>query len=694
MSMAHQDLRNWGPHKVEELIEFKEGQTYEEIYKNIIDKFPKTSMEYASSMAMSLSVPELEDRCVWDGGVGIPPQCGGGAAPVAGGQAEFADDADEEYHKFLNDSARCEKNKIVPFEFYLLFGGKKQKIHVLGKLNAQHPEIGKHVTKIKEFVKEEWNCNYCTKYTGEASVYFDQKGPIPFRGLVAHEKDKKPGDSFLKDGSRNEIRTNARKETYKMLKYASTTLDAYNWYPVVVDGDGVQLTDKVENEEFGKNIFKKTGNSGGYRHYNYCQPCSLPRQDKAMINTYSRALKEFTPMFIQMLSRFKDMRGLEDSLTLLLKVIDESAHASVIKNAVVWFRSIINMINTKYGGRMLNQMSLNDQLNIITVAIFNTRPEEGSDGMVIPWYSQISKSVLDLLEKAKNEKAMKKMLEDRFSPENYRRPTAPPKLKTLQEGNDVFKNMQNTLMTVSQLSRCNGFHDIKGISKPDDGITDAMRAMELMCGKRNEMTKRKDKYGGFASRAQHGPKVVETLNINTMSELIKAIKTGKIHEVEVDTYKGSPMVVVDTNLDPSMLKVQHLYGVYQGVVSGNSYFTNTISTYPGHDGFIDVEAVYDCNLEGASWHNIMFIPRNARAEYIAKPVPWNPTFPEFLSVKGYKHSATFEGFVKTTKVITPESMENFAYGLSTTVTKPTTGELSVKMRFRINGIAIITIDKY
>ena len=52
------------------------------------------------------------------------------------------------------------------------------------------------------------------------------------------------------------------------------------------------------------------------------------------------------------------------------------------------------------------------------------------------------------------------------------------------------------------------------------------------------------------------------------------------------------------------------------------------------------------------------------------------------------------GFVNTTKVITPDTMENFAYGLSTTVTKPTTGELSVKMRFRINGNMIITIDKY
>ena len=268
MSMSHQNLCNWGPHKVEELIEFKEGQTYEEIYKNIIDKFPATPLEYAYGMAMSLSVPELESQCVWDGGVGIPPQCGGGAAPVAEAQAEVPDGSDEEYYKFLNDSARCEKNQIVPFEFYLLHEGKTQKIHVLGKLNTQRPEIGKHVTNIKEFVKKEWNCNYCTNYIGIVSTYFDQKGPIPFRGVAAHEKDKKPGDSFLKDGSRNELRTNARKENYEMLKCASTpvnTQDAYgnfnsddniyNWYPVVVDGNGVQLVGTVENGEFGQHIF-------------------------------------------------------------------------------------------------------------------------------------------------------------------------------------------------------------------------------------------------------------------------------------------------------------------------------------------------------------------------------------------------------------------------------------------------------
>ena len=492
-----------------------------------------------------------------------------------------------------------------------------------------------------------------------------------------------------------------------MLKCASTpvnTQDAYgnfnsddnifNWHPVVVDGDGVQLTDKVENGEFGQTIFKKTGKSGGFRHYNYCQPCSLPKHDKSIVNTYSRALKEFTPLFIQMLSRFRDMRGLEDSLKLLLKLIDESANASVIKNSVVWFRSIINMINTKYEGRTLNQMPLNDRLNIITIAIFNTRPEEGSDGMVIPWYSQISKSVLDLLENARNEEAMRTMLEDRFSPKKYRRKTAPPKLKTLQEGIDIFKDMQNTLMTVPELSKFDGFHYIKGISKPDDGITDAMRAMELMRGKRNEMAKRKDKYGGFASRAQHGSKVVETLNINTMSELIDAIKRGKIDKVEVDPYMGCPMVVVDTNIDPSLLKVEHLFGVYLNVFSGNGYFTNTGDYFRSSNSFIDVEAVYDCNLGGARWHNIVFIPKKARAEYIAKPVPWNTTFPEFLSAKGHKHSATFEGFVNTTKVITPDSIENFAYGLSSTVRKPTTGELSVSMRFRINENKIFTINKY
>ena len=73
--MTHQDLRNWGPHKVEELIDFKEGQTYEEIHKNIIDKFPTTPIEYAYKMAMSLSVPEPKCQCIWDADVGIPPQC-------------------------------------------------------------------------------------------------------------------------------------------------------------------------------------------------------------------------------------------------------------------------------------------------------------------------------------------------------------------------------------------------------------------------------------------------------------------------------------------------------------------------------------------------------------------------------------------------------------------------------------------
>ena len=310
--------------------------------------------------------------------------------------------------------------------------------------------------------------------------------------------------------------------------------------------------------------------------------------------------------------------------------------------------------------------------------------------MVIHWYSQISKNVLDLLEKARDEKSMKKMLEERFSPVQYRRKTAPPKKHHLEKGMSLFGTMKNTLMTTGQLSEFRCAHFIRGTSPEDDDgtTTDAMRAMLEM----ERQIKKKDKYGSFASRTENGGKVEETLNPTSLNELIDMIKTGKIHKLEVNTNFGTPMVVVDTNLDKSLLKVEHLFGVYSGTYTGKGYFTNTKYN---HDDYTEIDMVYSCNLSGSRAHNIMFVPKNARAEYIAKPVPWNPTFPEFLSTKAFHHSATFEGFVNTTKIITPDSPVNFAYGLSTSVTKPTTGELSVAILFKINGNhKVFTIDKY
>lgn len=67
------DLKNIIHEKLEEAINYKKEQTYEEIYKNIMDKYPKTPIQYAQAIAISLSEPETQGHCIWDGNVGIPP---------------------------------------------------------------------------------------------------------------------------------------------------------------------------------------------------------------------------------------------------------------------------------------------------------------------------------------------------------------------------------------------------------------------------------------------------------------------------------------------------------------------------------------------------------------------------------------------------------------------------------------------
>ena len=613
------------------------------------------------------------------------------------------EERDQDFYGFIDASM---KQKINPFKYTGKFDGETKTVYYLGKMDMTKSEVKARRKKIMEKVYCEWNCNYCRDYIGKVCLYFDQNGPIVFRGVKTSEQDS-CCIPCIEDHSKHQMRTKARIEAQKMFKFANSPVNPwdqygnftpdrnmYNWHPVLLDWVSYPHAGETD-AVFEKTLFTRGCHHGkdesgsSFKHYTYCQPDDIVPLEADLVKRYAPSLKEFTPLFLQMLSRFKDMRGLEDSLRLLLKLIDESAHASAIKNSVLWFVDIINLINTKYDGHLLNQMPVSDRIHIITTAIFKTRPEEGTDGMVIHWYSQISKNVLDLLEKARDETSMKTMLEERFSPVQYRRKTAPPKKHHLEKGISIFGNMKNTLMTTGQLSKFPGAHFIRGTSPEDDGTTDAMRAMMEM----GRQIKKKDKYGSFANRSEKGRKVEESLNPTTLNELIHMIKSGKIHKLEANTNYGTPMVVVDTNLDPSLLQVEHLFGVYAGTFSGKAYFTNAGYYYP--DGYTDIDMVYDCNLSGSRVHNIMFVPKNARAEYIAKPVPWNTTFPEFLSTKGYHHSATFEGFVNTTKIITPESPENFAYGLSASVTKPTTGELGIALRFKINGNhKVFTINKY
>ena len=605
---------------------------------------------------------------------------------------------DTEFYKFISDSM---SQNIEPFEFKGEFNGETKTIYYLGKMNQARPEIRAQMKSIYSTVRKEWRCNYCSDYIRAASAYFDKNGPIIFRGVKVGDDDTCHAPTLC-DGSRKHVRLKSRKLALEMWKLASkivepwdaygnfkTDHNVYNWFPVIVDGAGLQLVSDIESDSvFGKTLFNRSHHVGGFQHYTYCQPTGLPMLTDSFIKKYAVSLKDFTPVFIQMFVRFKDMQQLEDSLRLLIQIIDQSSYASGIKNAVVWFLDIVSLINTEYDGKTINQMNLIKRTSIIASAIFKTSPEEGSNGMVIHWYSQISKNVMDLLENANGEKEMRKMLEDRFSPSNYRRKTAPPKQKHLDVGMEMFATMENTLMTTSELSELPGAHFIQNSTTEDNSseMTDAMKAMQGMATK----GKKKDKYG-FASRSRDGTKVTKVYEPTTITELIGLIKTGDITKLEMPYTRGTPMVVVKSNLDPELLKVKHLFGVYDKVKSCNGYFNNTgtISSYT------EIDMVYDCKLDGSRIHNLVFIPKNSRAEYMYKPFPYNVTFPEFLSTKAFNQSATFEGFITTTKIRTPTTMDNFAYGISSSVHMQTTGTLTSQLNFKINGEPrVVTINKY
>ena len=217
----------------------------------------------------------------------VPVGEGGGASAGASAKHAITTDKQSEYYNFIDNEM---KETINPFNYTTTYKGETITVYYLIRMNPDCPKIRNHANKIGELVHTEWKCKYCKKYTSAVSLLFDKEGPIIFRGLK-HDIHSTCSHSHTGD---EHMRITARKEAYKMWKYANSPVkpwDAngdytcddriYTWYPVILDRCCYPEKGGI-NSQFERNLFKRDCYSGTsetgkrYKHYTYCQPAVPP----------------------------------------------------------------------------------------------------------------------------------------------------------------------------------------------------------------------------------------------------------------------------------------------------------------------------------------------------------------------------------------------------------------------------------
>nr|QFG74637.1 MAG: hypothetical protein [Megaviridae environmental sample] len=549
-------------------------------------------------------------------------------------------------------------------------------IQYLGRFNDNRPLIQELKRKVRRLITMEFNCTTCKERVPEYAMYFDQNGPIIFADVTAEN-----------DTSVRKCRSKIRAKVMEVYRQ----LNSQEWYIVPLEYPNVR---RVEDSPHYNKLFSWPVESGTaengrkFKHYTYRSVIPAPVQTMGTTKArhYAQAGFQYTPLIIGLLSRFRDLEGLQSSLRLMLRIVDASTYADKIKAALVWFEEIINVVLNQFQGRYIHNMNTQDIASVVGFAIFTAHPMKvDAHSVVLTWFDQINNNCLSLLQNARDEAGMKAMLEERFGSTKYQRPTEGPKESHVRDSMDVFSKMVNTVHAIGELERLDGTYVVNQPCADQASNTQVADAMAEMLSAAKQKKGKSNAAEGFAARSRTGRKVHHTPFVpKTFRDVIKGIEDGTITKLEVRGSSHPPMITTKTTLQEDWRSVPYFWGVYQGTTSDNFF---------GNYGYMEITHVHDLKL--IKHHNIMLVPKNAHTRLLGNPTPWNTTFPVFLSASAHKYRQVFEGLVHKTRVSIPHRYEcdNVACGVSVSL-KNTAGTALLKpLDLKVNDVTV-TITQY
>jgi len=468
-----------------------------------------------------------------------------------------------------------------------------------------------------------------------ASRYTDQKGQIFLTSDVMHHID-----------------SDIHREAYK---FAHEEIKQSCQQPI----DGIYVLN--ERNLFG---YKSHDSEKGFPHF-YVNIPEESRTDSSIdIALIQSAFNRY--IYQGQLRRVVDRLLIQGraSCEILEKILGDVHYGNTFLPALRWAMKIVDDI----GSRSLDRMSEKDQYLFLFKHLLDQKLSKDLYSGAVSFSCQTLNQLVDLMECAKSEEAMKKLVEDRLSPLNYQRPTADPSSGNVDE---AMRLLGDFSIKVAPISAHQDAVSI-GVQKSDE--FSALKGFEAL--KLSADTRKKTET--FADRCG-GSKAAKIKAITTIEQLMLFCQENPEACVQIHTAGQCTMYYAETTLGQDKLCVPFTWAFQLGD-SPSKWKIGSIAKVthivPGYR-----------KLRRTKWQNILFVVEGAEMSPDTKV----NTFPEFLSSE-YNRTCgkAYEALKNTMKLSIPTD-EPLAFGIGTS-SSDEHGRLYSNISLIVDGVDV-TISK-
>lgn len=510
-----------------------------------------------------------------------------------------------------NYDAYLAKSRSRPVSVFSAQTSNGVNVALVPKMNVMFVnQMGGPFKKLHKEIMPEWGCLHCASRLKSLRLFADANGEPVFCNL--------------NDPMRTMRQANIN-ATCRQLIAVYTKLYPENWTLEIVTDD-----------TFYSPYEGKSPEGRPYAHYSYTPSSTTGYLPEVQKDLLVKALHKYVPLISALLGKVGPMAQIMDSCKELRTLLLKSRYGKTVVPALNWFMSLLDKVTWADW----KSTPWNDRLRILGEVICGSSIKEGdSESAHIGFYQTVNGFIMDILENGQTPEGVVRLVEERLSPDKYRRKTADPKEAHIKAAEEFCRDIVNTIETTEQLECHPGCVRIG--AKP-------MTAEDAFAQMRSPVP---NKYGGFAQKMR------KHSTAQTITEVIADIKSGLITGVEMVCDEMEVVYTAHTTLKESDLSVNtgHLWS-FLGRDSGYARFRG---------GAKKVTHLYQ--FKTGRFNNIFFIIDGARETLDANPITKNCCFPELLAPKHRSAERAFEKLNKLLPVRTPDTKQALSIGVGSSV---------------------------
>lgn len=400
---------------------------------------------------------------------------------------------------------------------------------------------------------------------------------------------------------------------------------------------------------------------GGFNHWS---PNLTPVTflDGKNMQFYQDAIDRYIkdPMLERLISNLLSQEGGIDGAIASLSLMDacckKAPYGDTFLRTVLWLLEFLTVLKTSFGGRSLDQISPIEKFKLLGQLLFKGRLTLDFHGTTCTSFHQANNNVVDLMQTAKSEEAMIKLLTERLDPTKYLRRDETKVLsdKQIDQTMKILGDFEHRMMTHEKVAT---FPRVVVLTEKK--ISSSLSAFEKMKLEKSASASGGGGGGGggFAARCGKSNLTTTITKIKTVEELCDFLRVHPDTVLEIQVESGYPVKLVDSTLigktddeGVPLLKVPFVWGF-----SRNSALQ--VYKLAGYQKVSHVLPMWDISSEYKKYQNVYFGIKVPSVDF-----PGVCTFPEFLSDKYLRVlGPTFEKLCNTMEMVIPEG--SLAYGI-------------------------------